>query len=170
MSMTNDALFAKSLGYTREEMIAKYGVPGTKTPEEIAKAEGFSIEQTQSIFATQQSEENDTSSFGNYSITNIIDNSDDEADDTTATTLSNAASETSLSNETTETDNPEDKYKQVAEATGYDVLTVSAVMKAAATGNYNGAPENVVSQMAYDLGLPESAVAEILRYLNNGQI
>ncbi len=64
----------------------------------------------------------------------------------------------------------DNKIKEVAEETGYDKKTVSAVVKAAATGNYTGAPESVVPKMAYDLGLPEAAVADILKHLNNGSI
>lgn len=62
------------------------------------------------------------------------------------------------------------KIKTVANKTGYDKKTVSAVVKAAATGQYTGKPESVVPKMAMDLGLPQEAVANILKELNNGSI
>ena len=62
------------------------------------------------------------------------------------------------------------KIKTIANKTGYDKKTVSAVVKAAATGQYTGKPESVVPKMAMDLGLPQEAVANILKELNNGSI
>jgi len=64
----------------------------------------------------------------------------------------------------------DDYYKTVADKCGLDRLTVSAIAKAVADGSATGKPEEVVPKLAYDLGLPQSTVSKVLKYLNNGTI
>ena len=93
---------------------------------------------------------------------------------TTSNNTTNSTSNTSSSSNNSNTNNftktQDDKYQSVADATGYDKKTVSAIMKYIAGGNVNGAPDKVVTQVASDLGLPQSTVAAVLKYCNNGKI
>ncbi len=136
------AAIAQQLGYSKEEMIAKFGNPGEKTPAEIGNILGLDNSTITNIFGTFDKTEVDSSSN---------DNSKKEEVDSFIKTQ-------------------DDKYEEVANALGYDALSVSAVMKYLENGNVTGAPENVVPQVAKDLGLPETFVSNVLSYLNNGQI
>ncbi len=138
----DNAAIARQLGYSREEMIAKFGNPGEKTPAEIGNILGLDNSTITNIFGTFDKTEVDSSSN---------DNSKKEEVDSFIKTQ-------------------DDKYEEVANALGYDALSVSAVMKYLENGNVTGAPENVVPQVAKDLGLPETFVSNVLSYLNNGQI
>lgn len=142
----DNAAIAKQLGFSREEMIARFGEPGTKTPQEIGNSLGLSSDKILEIFGTEQTDNTNTDT--------------------------NSANTNNNNNNNTDTfqSAKDDKYEEVANALGYDSLSVSAVMKYVESGNVNGAPETVVPQVASDLGLPQSFVSNVLAYLNNGQI
>ncbi len=142
-NVDNDAL-AKQLGYSKEEMEAKFGKPGEKTPEEIADALGLSNDEMLNI-------------FGDYTSTDSADSSDDSSDSSSSDDVDSFIR------------TQDDKYKAVANALGYDELSVSAVMKAIENG-VSGRPEEIVPQLASALGLPQTFVSNVLSYLNNGTI
>ena len=207
MQIDNAAL-ARQLGYSKEQMIEKFGNPGEKSPQQIANTLGLDNSTMTSIFGTPQN--TDTTNFSNVSIGGIIDSSFSGIDNDAiaqqvgyskdemiekfgnpgekspqeiGNTLGldyseisrifgeDLASVTTQKTETVDsfTKTQDDKYKQVADALGYDELSVSAVMKAIAGGT-NGNPEEIVPQLAYDLGLPQTFVSNVLSYLNKGQI
>ena len=118
------------------------------------------------ISADNNEEEEETSTTSTSSNTTTSNN--------TTNSTSNSTSNTSSSSDNNNTDNStktqDDKYQSVAEATGIDKKTVSAIMKYIASGNVTGAPENVVPQVAKALGIREYAVATVLKYCNNGKI
>ena len=155
----DNAAIARQLGYSKEEMIAKFGNPGEKTPTEIGNILGLDNATVTSIFGTPQTEDT-SSSFAGLDLNSVLNTSDDD-------TSSNAASNNDATDSFTKTQ--DDKYEEVAQALGYDTLSVSAVMKAIANG-VSGKPEEIVPKLAYDLGLPQTFVSNVLRYLNNGQI
>ena len=137
------AAIAKQLGYTKEEMIEKFGNPGDKTPSEIGSLLGLSDSEVTNIFGTPKTSDSSTDT------TTTSSDDNDEVDSFTRT--------------------KDDKYKEVADALGYDELSVSAVMKAIENG-VSGTPDEIVPKLAYDLGLPQTFVSNVLSYLNNGQI
>ena len=114
------------------------------------------------ISADNNEEEEETSTTSTSSNTTTSNN--------TTNSTSNTSSSSNNSNTNNFTKTQDDKYQSVADATGYDKKTVSAIMKYIAGGNVNGAPDKVVTQVASDLGLPQSTVAAVLKYCNNGKI
>ena len=118
------------------------------------------------FMSADNKEEEETSTTSTSSNTTTSNN--------TTNSTSNSTSNTSSSSDNNNTDNStktqDDKYQSVAEATGIDKKTVSAIMKYIASGNVTGAPENVVPQVAKALGIREYAVATVLKYCNNGKI
>ncbi len=148
MTTIDNAAIARQLGYSKEEMIAKFGNPGEKTPDEICATLGLSNEKRDEIFGTKPVDEGDSFESSSSKTTN---NDDDNDVDNNQKTKDN-------------------KYKEVADALGYDELSVSAVMKYIENGDVTGNPENVVPQVAKDLGLPQTFVSNVLAYLNDGNI
>ena len=148
MTTIDNAAIAQQLGLSREEMIARFGEPGTKTPEEIGSALGMDHNAIVAVFGERVSS---------------------NSGDTFVSSSSNNATETS-DNTYNAQKTQDDKYEEVANALGYDALSVSAVMKAVENGQASGNPENVVPQLANALGLPQTFVSNVLAYLNNGSI
>lgn len=136
----NDTI-ASALGYSKDEMEAMFGKPGETDPKDIAAKLGLSDAEITNIFGEDALEETEKTDDASK---------DDAADDTT-----------------TAQDN---KYKEVADALGYDELTVSAIMKYIENGNVNAAPEKVVPEVAKALGIQQNVVSDVLKYLNNGEI
>ena len=145
MPTIDNAAIARQLGYSKEEMIAKFGKPGEKSPDEICATLGLSNDKRDEIFGSKPVGD----SFESSSPSNNTDN-DDDVDNTQKT--------------------KDDKYEKVANALGYDSLSVSAVMKYIENGNVTGKPEEVVPQVAKDIGLPQTFVSNVLKYLNNDSI
>ena len=226
----DNAIAANRLNLTREQMIAKYGEPGTTPIEQIASENNFSVWDLVGSDSENDLNENTENQFAENSLSSILEplkniveflmgliekmnvgTNEDETEAADEDTITDAAyteatfvnfenstgeiiedakeinsyKSTSSKKKTTskktsdssnkdnvddKTKKQDDKIKEIADEAGYDKKTVSAIAKAAATGEYGGAPEEVVPKMAYDLGLPESAVADILKYLNNGSI
>ena len=130
----NDAI-AQALGYSKEEMEAKFGKPGEKSPEEIGSILGLATSFISNIFGKKDSSES-------------------------TNTKKNETSTKNNNNKKTSNDT----YQKVAGATGYDALTVSAIMKAVKSGNNYDS-----KQLAFTLGLPEKAVSDVLNYLNSNK-
>ena len=75
----DNAAIAKQLGYSKEEMIAKFGNPGEKSPTEIGNALGLDSSTITSIFGTPQVSES-SSDFSNVSVGNLVaENIDNDA-------------------------------------------------------------------------------------------
>ncbi len=134
---------AKQLGYSKEEMIENFGNPGDKTPAEIGSILGLNDSEITNIFGFPQN------------------------DDITTDLAVDPILESDMVDSVTKT--KDDRYKEVADALGYDELSVSAIMKAVENG-VSGTPDEIVPKIGYDLGLPQTFVSIILSYLNYGQI
>lgn len=71
MTTIDNAALARQLGYSKEQMKAKFGDPGTKTPTEIGNTLGLDNATITSIFGTSQGSSS-SSDFSNISVGDIV--------------------------------------------------------------------------------------------------
>lgn len=135
------------LGLSREEMIARFGNPGEKTPEEIGSALGLDHDTIVKIFGEKVS-----SDSGDEFIT------------------SNTSTEEA--NKTDGQVSADDQIKAVADALGFSPETVEKVMSAIADGTAIAGMDHktAVETLASQLGIDKYYVGMVLEYLDENKV
>ena len=142
---------AQQLGLSKEEMIARFGEPGTKTPEEIGSALGMDHNAIVAAFG----EKNSTDSGDSFVSSSADSDTTDSGELTTGNTGVDAA---------TRAKDDEIKNKYDNSNVEIDARTYARILEWLADGTKTGGLNAVAQQCASELDIPNvEKIKEVLK-------